>query len=408
MVYAHPSFIKHVPVRDRARYILNKLGSAVKFMATDYTAFESHFTPELLEACEFQLYRYMLRDIPQGPAVAEAMCSVFAGLNLCKFKTVQAVIRACRMSGEMTTSLGNGFTNYMVFLFIHDLLGNEIRDCVIEGDDCLGAYSGVDPTTEDYAALGFNVKIELHNKIEEASFCGLIFDREEMVSITDPMKVIMNIGWASARYINSSDKVRRELLRAKGLSYLHQYAGCPVVQNLAVAIIRLTQGSRFRIDTGHTNVFWGRDFNPNPIAQEIGFNTRMLMERVFRITVSQQHYLEEYFDGLSEIAPLWHHVISYHTRRDWSEYYNRFVTHNHASNKYTLALVPGITHLERELNIKLIQSLNNAITTETKTQERKTTETETTAAQSPDSGPAGKNQLRRRPKGGPRAGIYYW
>jgi hypothetical protein len=60
-IYSLPDFIKHVPVRDRPKYIyerLNRPGGI--YIATDYSKFESHFTKSLMLAVEFVLYEYIL------------------------------------------------------------------------------------------------------------------------------------------------------------------------------------------------------------------------------------------------------------------------------------------------------------------------------------------------------------
>lgn len=60
-----PEFIKHVPVPERPDYIMNMLYvEAGQYVATDYTAFESHFVKMIMENCEFVLYEYMTSSLP--------------------------------------------------------------------------------------------------------------------------------------------------------------------------------------------------------------------------------------------------------------------------------------------------------------------------------------------------------
>ncbi len=81
-VYSHPAFIKHVPVKDRPAYISERLyRTGAKYAATDYTAFESLFTKELMMSCEFQLYKYLVRDLPEGKSFMDLIEASIAGNN---------------------------------------------------------------------------------------------------------------------------------------------------------------------------------------------------------------------------------------------------------------------------------------------------------------------------------------
>jgi len=117
-LYKHPSFIKHVPVKDRPKYILDMLyNPASKYAATDYTAFESLFTALMMEKCEFILYSYMTKFLPCHDGFMRLCRKVLAGTNECYYRDFSMQIEATRMSGEMCTSLGNGFTNLMAMFF---------------------------------------------------------------------------------------------------------------------------------------------------------------------------------------------------------------------------------------------------------------------------------------------------
>ncbi len=60
-------FIKKIPVPERGKYIYSMLYEpGAKYYASDYTAFETHFTADLMDAVEFELYRYMAPDDVDG------------------------------------------------------------------------------------------------------------------------------------------------------------------------------------------------------------------------------------------------------------------------------------------------------------------------------------------------------
>ncbi len=320
-LYHHSSFIKHVPVEERARYVYNKLGNRSSYMATDYTGFECHFTREMMELIEFQFYRYMYSMSSKLDEVEKCL-KVISGLNNCKFKNVGVIIPARRMSGEMNTSLGNGFSNFVMYHFVHHLLGNEEVDCVIEGDDCLGCFRGTYPTTELYEKLGFTVKIEQHSRLETASFCGLVFDTDSFVSIADPIKHILNVSWCSAKFSNCSDKTRRELLRGKGFSLVNQYAGVPILQSLGKCILRLTKGERYRLDLSNYQL---KQFVARETEKTVNYSSRILMEQVFKIPVAMQLALESYFDAKSSLEDYFHPLIYDCCKPDQIDYYNTYV-----------------------------------------------------------------------------------
>lgn len=356
-LYKHPSFIKHVPVPDRPSYIkdmLYNLGGT--YVATDYTAYESHFTAEMMEACEFQLYDYMTKNLPGHDYFMELCRTVIAGQNVCQYKQFDVYINATRMSGEMCTSLGNGFSNLMAFLFLCEE-NKATCEGVVEGDDGLFRVTGDLPTTEQFEELGFTIKIEVHQKLEEASFCGIIFDLDDCVNVTDPCDVLLNFGWAGTRYTQCSERRLLELLRAKSLSYLYQYPGCPVIQSLANYGLRVTKHidmTRF-MQKSRINL-WEREQlieayanRFSLISKAIPANTRDLVERKYGIKVEEQISIEKYLDSLNTIQPLWHwtfdfimskwskEYFSFYTLNEWTEYPNLGGLEKYAGqlNKYS-------------------------------------------------------------------------
>jgi hypothetical protein len=355
LVYAHPSFIKHVPVAERATYISELLRYTDKKLGSDYSSYEKHFT-SITYAIEFLLYRFMLQRCRFGKWYYDLIVAVLAGMNFCIFKMLNAKIPAGRMSGEMNTSLGNGFVNLMLFLFINFLKGNTAAVAVVEGDDLIGGFSGEDIVAEDYAALGFTIKVQCYQHIADASFCGLIFDPDVLVSIPDPTKIILNVGWTASRYRHASDLKMKGLLRAKGYSMLYQYPGVPIVQNLAVAILRITGGVPIVIPSYWTHWQIKHGFSTNVASKTIDIRTRFLMERIFKYSLSEQFELERYFDSLSKVEPLFHPIVLDKCERDMLTYNQRFV---HVLDTYDkLPMLHAVTRstLWKFCQVELIQA----------------------------------------------------
>ena len=174
-----------MPVPDRPQHIIDKLwlpGSS--YVATDYTAYESHFVAELMEAIEFVLYEHMTQHLKEGPRFMELMRGVLAGKRKAQFKYFDVEVNATRMSGEMNTSLGNGFANLMLFEFACHKVGSECVG-VVEGDDGLFRVNGPIPPSNLFESLGFTIKAVTHERLETASFCGMVFDVEDRVNVSD-------------------------------------------------------------------------------------------------------------------------------------------------------------------------------------------------------------------------------
>ncbi len=196
-----------------------------------------------MEAAEIQLFRHATSAFSER--IAEEFARQDSGFHFCVFKFFTVTLPATRMSGDPWTSLGNGFTNYLVFKFVCKHCNCE---CIgfVEGDDGIFRVTvlpgGWFPQAADFERLGLNIKLEMHDELNEASFCGVIFDPVEKTAITDPWKVLCNFGWAEGRYAEANDKTLAVLTRAKALSLACQYSGCPIIDALAHKALDLTRG----------------------------------------------------------------------------------------------------------------------------------------------------------------------
>lgn len=340
VVYEDKHFIKHVPVRDRPQFIYDLLyKTGAVYMATDYTAYESHFTLQIMQSCEFVLYDYMTQHLPQHEEFMRACQQVLGGRNVCEYKSFTVSLDATRMSGEMCTSLGNGFANLMIMLFVCMKNGNKDVDGVVEGDDGGFSMRGDPPTEADFAKLGFTIKIEVHQELSEMSFCGLIFDVEDKVNVTDPREVLATFGWSVRQYSRSSSAKKKALLRCKALSIAHQYPGCPILQALAFYALRATRSVmeceeevlRF-IERRRDLNMWEREQlisaardmrSLKPI--KVPMNTRFLVENKFNVTIEEQLKIEAYLDSKWELTPLSLPLIRDLMLPEWGDYWDKYV-----------------------------------------------------------------------------------
>jgi hypothetical protein len=318
-VYNCEAFIKHVPVKDRPKYMYDILyAEGARYIQTDHSSFEALFDELMMDNNEFVLYRYMLQHVPAGKEMLSLMEEVLQGENCVNNKYLRAFIRARRMSGEMNTSLGNGWSNLSL---MHHVVCNLERATgltiplrgVVEGDDGLFSFVGVAPQTLDFTKIGCSIKLVEFDKLSEAGFCGNIFDEEDLQIVTDPFKVCASFGWSTRQYLNASSNKKKLLLRCKALSMAHQYPGCPIIGKLAQYGLRVTKSMDVRgfIEKRRDLDMYQRQVLLNALSDEDirlevepGIGTRLLFEELYGIRVEEQQYIEKYLDSLNVLTPL--------------------------------------------------------------------------------------------------------
>lgn len=129
-VFDNPYFIKHIPVHKRAEYIMRMHMPGFVYVATDHSSFEARISTPIMRACEMQLYSYMTQRLPDGKKWLHHVVKALTGEQRCHFKGFDVSVRGARMSGDMCTSLGNGFTNLMVMLFLASRKGPDRKSVV--------------------------------------------------------------------------------------------------------------------------------------------------------------------------------------------------------------------------------------------------------------------------------------
>jgi len=308
-VYRNPFFIKHIPVAERGRYILRRVGDGGRLLyATDYTSFEAHFTPEIMRACELQLYKHMLRNVAGGRIIYHNIAVALSTRNRLNFADLRVDIRGCRMSGDMCTSLGNGFTNLMLMSYAAAKSGS-ILSGVVEGDDGLfGASRPIDVSWIN--KLGFVLKIDQCTDIAEARFCSMCVSPDTARVMKDPIKTVLNAGWtfSEARF---SARARLELLAAKANSILCENFGVPIASALGRYLRRVTSGVRPRysgMGGAMTHTEEAIDISESRIEASmtafVDDRDRCLVERVYGIPIQSQLHIESYFDSCNVIQPI--------------------------------------------------------------------------------------------------------
>jgi len=338
-LYQNPHFIKHIPVAERGRYVkerLYRLGA--KYFATDYSTFEASFLAQIMEAVELELYKYMCQYLPTGPWFIALVIRVLMGKNICEHKLFWLQVLATRMSGEMNTSLGNGFTNLMIFLFLCEENCCTDVEGVVEGDDGLFTCHGPPPTSEQFAELGFVIKMEEHLELSHASFCGLVFDLDDEVVVTDPIETLVQFGWVTRQYSHCGQKTLMKLLRCKALSLAHQYPGCPIISALAMYGMKVSRSYCVRDFVKRAKMcMWDREQLIAAVRDERSLidkvcvpkiGTRLLVESKYGVTVEHQILIEKYLGSLSSLVELNCPYIELYVKPVWNHYFRNYAVVN--------------------------------------------------------------------------------
>lgn len=228
-VYENDHFVKHIPVNQRYQRVLELKRNYKYYYATDYTAYESHFVPKAMFNLECAVYRRALK----GQVHLGYIQRVLTGINRCRTRTgIKCPIRGRRMSGDMTTSLGNGLSNMLTIMYLMYSKGCAASDYdfLVEGDDGLIACN-VPLKDDDFVQLGFTIKIERVDDPCLASFCGIICT-ETGENIREPCRFFEKFGWTNSSLM-AGERVLMSLLKAKCMSALCETPNCPVVAHAA-------------------------------------------------------------------------------------------------------------------------------------------------------------------------------
>lgn len=302
-VFKSQHFIKRIPMDQRWRFLSDRLaGSNRKYAVSDYSSFEANITSEMMDCCEFQLYAHMLKNHPKFNKVYGVLREALSGVQVLRSKFGAVKTTACRMSGDMCTSLGNGFTNLMVNLFVFSQFGYQV-DGVFEGDDGLMSFckgNGRLPTKDDYGRLGTVMKLRIVDNLSDAEFCGMYAHKDVLDNVGDVGYVLRTFGWTTSNAKAGGIKMMKQLLRAKAYSLTYEMPRCPVLRALADYALRVTADVTPRFDVNKYGAlkWWDQQISElftRPLPDgTVDFRSRQFVEERFGISVALQHKYEQY------------------------------------------------------------------------------------------------------------------
>lgn len=330
-VFKHPDFIKTIPVADRAKAVYEKYQPGWHIATTDCTAWEASMGPDIMKAGELQLFKYMSQYIPGSKEFIDCYYKLMFQ-NKLKFNGFVVTVISRRMSGEMSTSVGNGFTDLQIIRYTCHV--HKINAYVfVEGDD--GIIISDKPLPEDiFTALGFIVKLDRHTDIRKAKFCSLLFD-DEFNLIRDPIHTMLRLGWTSQLYVNSGPRVLMNLLRLKAISLKCEVPNAPILGPLADRLLYLTRHfsgglekfastaklnlyERERITTAIKEKVWQK-------KSQVTNSARMLCEEEFGIHWESQLMIEQHINTM-ELGSYSNPILDCYIKNDQKCYFTTYTS----------------------------------------------------------------------------------
>lgn len=339
---------------------MKEIAERFKFVCeSDYSSFEGSFSIQFQRICEKQLFDYMLSNNQEVKEIVDEVYEKRVDEQEIKRKLYKKFgtddIRDCiddddaqafalyesrlrqryeepprnimisansrkwhdrclcegsRMSGDMWTSLANGFSNMMIFLFTMRRTISKSRqahpveyDFIVEGDD--GFFAANIPFIAEFEQvvkeLGFNIKIVRGIDINDLQFCSTCLG-PNTTPVPDFWRLLEKFGWSFDSVIidNYDEKqtaYERKMLYAKALSLNAESQGIPILQPLSIKIIELT--GRFTLkqrifDYWDTEVLKLDEWTPS--SQPITDEMRVFFANRFGIRVDDQIKLEEFIN----------------------------------------------------------------------------------------------------------------
>lgn len=238
-------FVKGRTPNERLDFTSKILFPADAVVGTDYSTFECSLRPETRLSIERAVFRHMVsRCSERFKRDFETLMSL-QDLPVCAHGIGWFGRMTCRCSGDIWTSLGNGLTNYFVTLFVVSRVTGlpfepDVLHGVFEGDDGAfmivghGGHLSLDRFSEACAQMGFSVKREFHTCFEEVGFCQDFCARDKTL-LQDPRRMLPKFLLSDAAQKWSSRK-QLGLAKAKVLSSIAQYPGCPITWALCARL----------------------------------------------------------------------------------------------------------------------------------------------------------------------------
>lgn len=290
-------FIKHKPPLEVARIMKDIADGFSYFYETDYSSFEGTFYQDLMMNVELRLFQHCLHNYPN---IVSLITRCYTSKNVIVFKNKYvASFKGSRMSGDMWTSMANGFTNKTIVEFMLYKAQSD-GNYLVEGDDgYICSAKPLDVTIPN--SLGFSLKCEAKEDFNDVSFCSL--HQHENLLVPDVNRILRNYGavidfqLVNAFKRSNESKRARKLLRdyakSKAYSLLSRCRGVPILQSMALQQIDFFKDAHVRRQFCDywSNTMFSLDVDISPI--QITKSMREYVDKNFGISPDVQSRVEK-------------------------------------------------------------------------------------------------------------------
>lgn len=300
-VYKDKHFVKGIRI-DKLPETLVQLKKWDYILETDYTSFESSFSWEYMQSVELPFFKYFFKNNPFLMHIINTAYHDKGGERVQKMFSKEFDLRltGCRLSGELWTSLSNGFANLMNMLF---LCGQKKINCqgFIEGDDGLFGMDKPALTKGDFANLGFTIKMEYVHQVQDTTFCGNTFSDQSLKLLVNPENIGRLFWSCTAKYLKSSRKVLDSLFKSKAASLYVTGRFTPIAGMLAYKMLRKYADVSLLENQGYwRNEIYGIFRELECVRPVINYHDRCLYHAKFGIPISDQLLLEKYIENIPD------------------------------------------------------------------------------------------------------------
>lgn len=288
-----PSCIKSISFDDRPEFLRNLFG-LVPVSSNDFSSFESSNDLWMLLNIITPIYRVLCDGNDEGKLDLflnyAARDLRFRGMDM------DCVSDPALSSGKIDTALRNLVLNDAALAFAAWLVGAD-NTRVVEGDDSV--FARIPGVENVFKGLGFTAKLENHDSINDAAFCRAYCGGR--ANLTDAVYSVIKLGWSDAQYLGAKCEKKLGLLKAKAMSYLIQYCGCPIIGPVVDYLLCKLEN----IDEVTPRDWWEFEkfkfWKPELRGKSVLEVDRLEYERLFRVGVDEQKAIEsELIKSISE------------------------------------------------------------------------------------------------------------
>jgi hypothetical protein len=308
-------------------------------MTSDYSSFEASHRSKVVRAIFGPIYRKAFGGFDDCEQIVSMLLDMIANPKKQTFfrndkirRMVFKDMESIEMSGDPTTALNNYVFNLVAYVDVYLEKGAELdiifASLLLEGDDDVNDPLDYEFTKEDFAKRGLICKIVKNLDFEEAGLCQMFFTPESDVINANAVKKMLSTTHIPKKYIKAGSKTHRSLLAGHARCLLSDHKGAPIVHAWGRALLRLTSGQNVRDshwkEMGyHANIKAAKELKWEEVMKiEVTLENRLVVERVFGISVARQEMIEDQIDNW-EGGEL--HLPLCLFPQEWVDFHNNYV-----------------------------------------------------------------------------------